>query len=218
MTSGVRNTIISCLAIVLAALALTVHFTMREPSLTDAQLRELGVHLLPQPRELPTFELADQHQQPFTNADLDGRRTFMFFGFTHCPDICPVALSELAQVERQLAAADRRALHDRFHGMMVTVDPERDDPETLARYVGAFSPRFTGVHGTRSDLAVFARAVNAAFAAVPHPDPARTDDYVVDHTVNIVLIDPRGRYVGFIAPPFDADAIGRAYASLAQRG
>jgi protein SCO1 len=218
MSPGIRNTVISSLVIVGVALALTVWFTTREPTLSDAALRDLGVYVLPVPHDVAAFTLQDQHGAPFDNASFDGRWSFIFFGFTHCPDICPVAMSALAQVERQLAEDDARALHDAFHGVMVTVDPQRDDAETMARYVAAFSPRFTGVIGTRAELAQLARSLNAAFAAVPDPESDDPAAYVVDHTVNIAVVDPRGRYYAFIAPPFDADAIERAYRSLARRG
>jgi protein SCO1 len=215
MDKGIRNTVLSSIAIVVAVLGLTVYFTVREPALDDQQLRELGVFVLPASREIGTFALADQHGRPFTNADLAGRWSFVFFGFTHCPDLCPVAMSMLARVERHLAEGGRDRLHEQFSGVMVSVDPERDDAETLGRYVGAFSPRFTGIVGSRDDVAAFAHELNAAFAAVPHAANGR--DYTIDHTVNIVIIDPRGRYRGFISPPYDADAVERAFIALAKR-
>jgi protein SCO1 len=215
MDKGIRNTVLSSIAIVLAVLGLTVYFTVREPVLDDQQLRELGVFVLPDAREIGPFALADQHGRAFTNADLEGRWSFVFFGFTHCPDLCPVAMSMLARVERHLVEGRRDRLHEQFSGVMVSVDPERDDAETLGRYVGAFSPRFTGVVGDRDDVAAFARELNAAFAAVPHP--TNDSEYTIDHTVNIAVIDPRGRYHGFISPPYDSDAVERAFIALARR-
>jgi protein SCO1 len=217
MDSGIRNTVLACVVAVLVVLGLTVYLTVRETTLSAQQLRELGVYELPAPRELAPFELTDQHGQPFTKADLDGRWSFVFFGFTHCPDICPVTMSALSRVEQQLQRAGLDALHDAFNGVMVTVDPERDDAETLGRYVGAFSSRFTGVVGTRAELAAFARQLNAAFAKVPGPDPSEAGTYTVDHTTNVVIINPRGDYHGFISPPHDSEAIERAYLSLARR-
>ncbi len=182
---------------------------MRENVLTPEELREQGTFVLPTPRELVLEGLTDTGGQPFTSARLEGKWTFLFFGFTSCPDVCPLAMSVLGQVERELEAQGETELHALFSGVLVSVDPDRDDAQTLATYVVSFSPRFTGVRGELAALAEFARQVNAAFMKVPDGD-----GYTIDHTGNIVVINPRGHYHAFIKVPHERDKVLLAYKSI----
>lgn len=209
-TSSVRMTVGLCAAFVAIVIGMLIYSKTRTPVLSDAQLREIGVFVLPRPRELADFRLTTHRGEPFTVESLQGHWSFLFFGFTNCPDICPTSLSVMAQAQRRLAETDPDAAA-RFRGVLVTVDPERDDAETLGRYVEAFSPEFTGVRGDRAATAELATQLNVAFAQVP-------DDhlgYQVDHTANIVIVNPRGHYHGFIRVPHRADTIETAYRSLA---
>jgi protein SCO1/2 len=180
----------------------------REPQLSVEQLRERGVFILPKPRELAPLTLQDHLGDAFTRERLEGKWTFAFFGFTHCPDICPTTMSELGQVDRALTGA----LADGFQGILVTVDPERDTAEVLGKYATAFSDRFFGVLGSHEALASFAQQVNVAFAKMP-----ADDGYTVDHTGNIVIFNPRGHYHGFIKLPHKAETIRLTYRSLSAR-
>jgi protein SCO1/2 len=173
-------------------------------------MRERGTFLLPTPRELAPFSLTDQRGEAFTNASLAGHWTLLYFGFTSCPDICPVTLSMLAQAERDLGALGKPELVQNFRVVLVTVDPDKDDPATLGQYVEAFSPSFLGVTGSKSDLAALATQVNVAFRKVPTKDGG----YTVDHTGNIVIVNPRGHYHGFIRPPHEKEKIIESYRSL----
>ena len=119
---------------------------------------------------------------------------------------------ELGQVDRQLLQQGGEAA-DSFQGVLVTVDPERDTAEILGPYATAFSPRFLGVLGERGPIAEFAQQVNAAFGKVPDGDGG----YTMDHTGNIIIINPRGHYHGFIKLPHKAETIRLAYQSLAAR-
>jgi protein SCO1/2 len=184
---------------------------LREPVLDEAELREQGTFVLPEPRPVAPEGLTDQRGDSFDADDLVGHWSFVFFGFTSCPDVCPIALSALAQVERRLAEEHEDRLLGEFATVFVSVDPERDDQTKIADYVAAFSPRFTGVRGSLEDLAEFARQVNAAFMKVP----GQGDDYMIDHTANIVVIDPEGRYRAFIRLPHEPDKLLLAYRSLA---
>lgn len=211
MTPAVRNSVLLSLTFAALVLGAYVANVLREPLLDADALREQGVFVLPEPRAIAPAGLTDHTGAPFDAGDLAGRWTFAFFGFTSCPDVCPVALAALAQVERSLAESGDSALHDAFAGVLVSVDPERDTPEAIAKYVGAFSPRFVGVTGDPAALAEFGRQVNAAFMKVP----GQGADYLIDHTANIVVIDPSGRYHAFIRLPHEPAKILMAYRSIA---
>ncbi len=209
MNKNVRNTVVLCFVFIAIVLVAFVSNVVREPVLSIEALRDQGTFVLPTPRELDLVGLVDQRGEPFNEQRLEGRWTFLFFGFTSCPDICPIAMSALSQVERQLEADGDTELYNEFAGVLVTVDPDRDDPETLARYVESFSPRFTGVRGEPAALAEFARQLNAAFMKVPDGD-----GYTMDHTGNIVVINPKGHYHAFIKTPHDRGKVLIAYKSI----
>ena len=210
MTS-LQKTVGLCLGFVAVVVGLFVSSVLRTPVLSEDQLREQGVFVLPRPRELSPIELQTHTGEAFTLADLQGQWTFAFFGFTNCPDICPTSMAVMGQA--------RRALGDEaFQGLLVTVDPERDTPEALAAYATAFAPDFLGVTGELSALAKFGEQVNVAFAKVPmlnEDGSADPNSYLVDHSANIVIINPRGHYHGFIKYPQQADTIAAAFQSLA---
>lgn len=215
----VRTTVLLCVAFITVVVGLFVNSVTRTPTLSEEELRAVGAFILPRPREIAPFELRTHTGAPFNLDNLQGRWTFAFFGFTNCPDICPTTMAVMAQAYRTLAGADPD-LAASFQGLLVSVDPERDDAETLARYVGAFSADFVGVRGEPAALAGFTDQVNVAFAKVPQRDDAgevMADSYQVDHSANIVIINPRGHYHGFLKYPQTADNVLATFQSLHAR-
>lgn len=213
MNPGVRNTVIGCVLFMALVLGLFVNNILRTPGLSDDQLREeYGTVILPKPRAPSPFRLMRDDGTPFTDMDLQGSWTLAYFGFTHCPDICPVTLAVLAEARRQLSESDP---YPPFDAALFTVDPERDTPEVLAEFVQYFHPDFVGVTGEHEVLAALAGDVSVAFAKVPSDqDP---DGYVVDHTGNIVIFNPRGHYHGYIRLPHTPERVLTAYRTLVDR-
>ncbi len=137
------------------------------------------------------FRLTDHHGRPRTLADFRGKVVAIFFGYTHCPDICPTALAELAQTLKHLGKES-----DGVQVLFLTVDPVRDTPKVLAQYVPAFDPRFLGLYGDLDTTAKVAAAYKVFFAA---QRPSASGNYTVDHNAAVYLIDRHGRprlYVG----------------------
>jgi protein SCO1/2 len=128
----------------------------------------------------------------------------VFFGFTHCPDVCPTTLAMLAQVEKKLAEAPTAAAPQ---VVLVSVDPERDTPEKLAQYVKYFSPSFTGVTGPVAAIDEFTRTLGIPVARTPLPN----GDYTVDHSAAILLFDPDGAMHALFSGPHSADLIAADY-------
>lgn len=134
------------------------------------------------------FTLIDHTGKTVTEKDYAGKYRLMFFGFTHCPDICPAELQVMA------AALDRLGPEaDRVVPIFVSVDPARDTPERLAEYVGNFGPRFVGLTGTPEQVAAAAKAFRVYFAKVE--DPGSRMDYSVDHSAIAYLMSPENEYV-----------------------
>ena len=132
-----------------------------------------------------SLELLDHHGKRRTLADFRGKVVMLFFGFTHCPDVCPTALATLAQA-RRLVGEDAA----RVQGLFVTVDPKRDTPELLGKYVSAFDPTFLGLYGDAVATERAAKEFKIHYRAQP---PDRNGAYAVDHSGQIYVLDTRGR-------------------------
>jgi protein SCO1/2 len=134
------------------------------------------------------FRLIDQNGRAVTEQDLKGRPFLVFFGFTHCPDVCPTALFEVSEIFRALGA---EAGAKDIRALFVTVDPERDTPSVLKDYLSSFDPRVIGVTG---DVAAIA-AVEKSYRVYAKKVPLDGGGYTMDHTALVYLMDKTGRFV-----------------------
>ncbi|HEX9708148.1 MAG TPA: SCO family protein [Steroidobacteraceae bacterium] len=157
------------------------------------------------PRPLPEFALVDQAGRTFDRESLRGGWTFLFFGFVNCPDVCPTTLATLAEVRR---IAGDLPPGDRPQVALVSVDPARDTPDVLARYVAHFDPEFTGVTGSAGSIDALTRHLGVAVVVGPTADDG---SYSVDHTAALFLIDPSARQSALFGSPHDAAVIARDY-------
>ena len=138
------------------------------------------------------FQLTDHNGKPRTLADYRGKAVVVFFGYTQCPDFCPTTLSELAEAMKRLGPDA-----DRVQVLFVTVDPERDTPELLSKYVPAFDPRFVGLYGDADTTARTAKEFKILYQKQPGQTPGT---YTVDHSAGTFIFDPNGKlrvYVGY---------------------
>lgn len=131
------------------------------------------------------FKLTDHHGQERTMADFKGQAVVVFFGFTQCPDICPTAMAELAQVKRDLGADGQRV-----QGIMVSLDPERDTPEVLKAYMSNFDPSFLALRPTLEQLPQVARDFKIFYKKNEGKTPS---SYTLDHSAGSYVLDPKGR-------------------------
>ena len=176
--------------------------------MTDSELKSNGAYMFETPRALPPFKLVDHHGQSFETANLRGHWTLLFFGFTHCPDVCPVTMAQLARFMDGLEGLPQA---DDTRVVMVSVDPARDTVERLARYVPYFNPGFVGVTGAAPAIRRFATALNTPFRKAPDRNP---HNYQMEHGANLVLINPNGRYHGFFRAPLDPARLEVSYRSV----
>ncbi len=160
---------------------------------------------LPQGRAIAPFSLVDQDGAPFDQGRLAGAPSLLFFGFTHCPDVCPQTLALLAQLDHDPPVADLRTV-------FVTVDPARDDVAALKAYVGAFSPRMIGLTG--SDEAIDGLLKSAGALRERHDLPG--GGYTMDHSAIIFLLDREARLVAVFSPPLDLPSIRSDLSALAR--
>jgi protein SCO1/2 len=134
------------------------------------------------------FKLIDQNGRQITDADIKGRPFLIFFGYTHCPDVCPTTLFDVSEVMRALGEDA-----DRTGALFITVDPERDSPAVLKDYLSSFDPHLRGATGDRAAV----DAVEKAYRVYAKKVPGENGDYSMDHTALVYLMDKQGR---FIAP------------------
>jgi protein SCO1/2 len=132
------------------------------------------------------FRLTNQDGQPFTDENLKGKPFVVFFGFTHCPEVCPTTLYDLTQ---DFEALGKDA--DKLQAIFVTVDPARDTPELMKTYLSSFDPRIVGLTGTEEEIAAAARAYKVYYRKVP-----TESGYTMEHTATLFLMDRKGEFYG----------------------
>ncbi len=172
------------------------------PSLARANTQAT---LLDDPVSIPRFSLVDQHGENFTLDRLKGQWSFLFFGYTNCPDVCPTTINVLMQVENQLQQHSDLA-KPRY--IFVSIDPDRDTPEHLARYLTYFHPDFLGITGSEEQLQTMIKPLGIFYEK---NSPTNDGNYSINHTTAILLSDPQARVRSLTSPPHNASAIAKDY-------
>ena len=192
-----KNRIRMTIAILIALILLVVYgfsWRMNQPVImSKEQLQINGAIVLDKPRIFSDFELEDHRGEVFNLDRMKGIWTIVFFGFTHCPDICPTTLAMLNETYSKLKPSEKELLQV----VMISLDPERDTVEKLAEYVPYFNPEFTGVTGNKHLIRRLTAELNVAYNQVP----LSGDDYTVDHSTQLILVNPMGHYHGFFKAP-----------------
>ena len=181
--SRVRIILWALVAVALAAFA----FLSFQPARTPApQSQPMVMSSIGGP-----FTLVASDGKPFSSAKLAGKPFAIFFGFTHCPDVCPTTLARMVKLRQELGAGDRP-----FEIVFVTVDPERDGPAEVGKYAELFNSPITGLTGSPAQI----EQVKKQFGIFSKKVPDGSGDYSVDHTSTVLLFDRKGGFVATIAP------------------
>ncbi len=193
--------------VTLAALAAVwLAATYRESDSQARLLPDRVMTVFPAPQPLTAFALTDHQNRGFDLSRLRGRWSFLFFGFTHCPDICPTTLADMARVREDTAKSTAGAEDVQF--VFVSVDPGRDTASRLGQYVAHFHPTFLGVTGDDAQLRNLAGQLGAAYQVEAAPG---VENYPVYHAAAVFLVDPQARYRAVFTPPLDAEVISRRF-------
>ena len=206
MNKGIYITVAACLGFMalILALFLSRFYTPRE--LTLDEYKTLGAYFIDSPRQLAEFRLIDDSNEVFLPEQFKGKWNILFFGFTYCPDICPLTMKQMSDVKESLGEYS-----DNLRVLLVSVDPDRDKPENLRQYLDNFDKNFKGLTGEIDQIYKFSTQVNAPFFPVVN---SPEQNYTVDHSGSLVLISPEAKYAGFFRAPHDTDKITKALASL----
>lgn len=206
MKKRIYLTVVLCLCFVVILLAGFMHRLSKPRILNEYELREYGAMMLEVPRRFSEFQLLDHRGEPFDNEDFKGKWSLIFFGFTHCPDICPTTLATLNKVVTPMTEEEKENLQV----VLLSVDPERDTVAKLAEYVPFFNKSFVGLTGDPYQVLNLATQLGVVYNKVP----LEGEDYTMDHSGNIVLINPRGDYHGVFRPPFEEGSLRVALRSI----
>ena len=154
--------------------------------------------IYPSEKLIDPFKLVNHLGNEFNNESLAGHWSIIFVGYTHCPDICPTTLSLMSEVHRELSLQKMEPPHVIF----LTIDPERDTPKIMKNYIDFFNAEFTGLTGELKDIEKFAKNLNAVYRKAPGLDGEITkDDYLMDHSSALMLINPQGNLQSILTAP-----------------
>lgn len=164
---------------------------------------------LPEPTRLAEFSLVDTRGATITPANLRGHATLVFFGFTYCPDVCPTTLALLTTVQKELAPA-----YEKLGGLkvaLITVDPERDTPEQLGKYISSFGGDLIGLTGSPPEIVKAQKSFGVAASRVEMAGGG----YTMDHSATVFMIDSQARRVAVFTPPLRSEKLMRDLRKLA---
>jgi protein SCO1/2 len=180
--------------------------TYRENDSRAILLPDKVMALFPDPKPLTAFTLTDHQNRVFDLASLKGKWSFLFFGYTHCPDICPTTLAILARA-RDIIAKSAAGAED-IQIVFISVDPNRDTADKLKQYVTYFHATLLGVTGDDTQIANLAGQLGAAYEVSIAPG---MENYPVNHAAAVFLVDPQARYHAVFTPPLDAEVISTRF-------
>ena len=180
--------IIALAAGLAVAAGLFVALRLQPPSVPTTALA------LPDPNPVPAFELVDQRGAAIDETVFQGQWDLVFFGFTHCPDICPTTLQVLATAK---SALEEQGVTPLPRIVLVSVDPERDTPEILSRYVAYFGAGNLGITGSLEGI----RALTSGLGIYFEKQESDDGNYLVDHSAAVLLVDPEGRFSALFSGP-----------------
>ena len=203
---AVHSRVLKAVFVLSLTLALTWGFLA---SLREQQPVKIAGLLWPPPQQLEQFDFADHQASPFGIGRLQDKWSMLFFGYTHCPDVCPITLNVLDKVDELIAA--QPDIHADLQILFITVDPQRDLPERLESYVSYFNERFIGLRANQQELARLTRQLGIAYQLTGDPD---SNDYLVDHSTAVLLLDPQRRLVGVFSAPHRAADIAERFSKI----
>ena len=174
---------------------------------------EVAFHgaVLTHPRPLPAFSMVGTDGHVIDNQSLHGHWTFLFMGFSHCASICPITMAELSKMATLLA---KRPQLPRPSVIMITLDPKRDSLQRMQDYVQSFNQQFIGGRGSEEETQRLASFLGIAYTKVHAKLQTKTNDYSIEHSGAIMLLNPRGELVAFFTPPHQANELVEDYQHL----
>ena len=202
----------SILLISVAILSLVVGVWVSQKLFTATVVavpKNLEATLLDKSKPLTNFNLIDHDNSPFNLTSLQNNWSFLFFGYTHCPDVCPLAMQVMRKV--WLAPELKAATETNLKMVFVSVDPDRDTPAILKSYAQYYNPAFIGVTGKADEIDILTRQIGILYG---FDEPNKNGDYNVSHSGQIILIDPNGNMRAVFSPPLNPASIVKDFVAI----
>ncbi len=162
--------------------------------------------VLSPPRRLSPFVLTGDDGKPFTNKNLLGQWTMVFFGFTNCPDLCPTTLSTIKDAYKQFASLKPE---QKPKVLFISVDPEQDTPKIIRQYLNSFNKEFIGATGSSEQLKKLTQEMSVVYMKVMQKNNKKKDHYMIDHSGTILVVDPKGQLYAIFTTPHNPDMLAK---------
>lgn len=195
--------------VVLLSIAAAVWFVVIKPN--QGLPKSIENTYIPEGRPVVGIRMVDQNNQPFSEEQFKGKWSFLFFGFVNCPDVCPTTLLVMKSVWAKLPEAAKQSPEPQL--IFVSVDPDRDTPAILKDYVQYYHPDFIGITGEHKYLDILTVQVGALYG-YEDGESDNNNDYSVNHSAQIILIDPQGYFRGVFSPPFKVDDMVNTFTAI----
>ncbi len=192
--------ILSAVVLIIAGLLVYTYPKLQRPDIHSLQH---ATPLYNQNKEFPTFNMLDHNGNSFTQQNLQNHWSFIFFGFTHCPDICPITMNVIDQTIKSM---NNPSLN--VQTIFVTVDPKRDTTEKLKEYVSHFGSDVIGLRGQDEELSSLTQKLGIIYYI---PDNPEKENYLVDHSSQVLLVGPNGKFAAIFSAPHDALAMAHDF-------
>ncbi len=206
-----RMTLTIGILLAIVALSAGLFVSQHRPGTKHIEASKLHGTLLDTPRAVHAFSLTGIDDKPFTNDNLRGSWTYVFFGFTHCGSMCPTTMAELGKMYRLLEGLGVKTLPQ---VVMISVDPARDSLVKLGHYVKAFDPHFYGARGSDASIKAMTHEMGIAFIKIAPKGTPDANHYDIEHTGTIMLFNPQGELAAFFTSPHQADLLAHDYTML----
>lgn len=184
-------------------------------SKTDENVKTIVATILSEPRSLSSFKLTDDHQQLFTNENLRGHWTLMYFGFTSCPHICPANMTVLKNVYSKLKQENKTLPQVVF----ISLDPDRDTASRIERFVSSFNKNFKGATGSEQQLDQLTKELSVVYMKITQPNASKQEvnDYQIDHSGSIIVLNPQGKFYAVFSTPHEANSIAKDLVAMTDK-
>ncbi len=213
MNSSSQKLVIILLALTALAAGVLLSQSLKKPdnvvNNSLAQTKIPGL-LWPNPKQITPFQLINQNAKTFDLESLKGHWSMIFFGYIHCPDICPTTMTLMNSIVNELSEEKQPTPQIIF----VTVDPERDTQKHLAEYVTYFNPVFIGLTGSEENIAGLTKQIGILSMKISNKDSTDESEYLMDHSASILLIGPKARLIGIFSAPHSKADIKQRYLAI----
>ena len=214
MQKAIKINIALIIVFILSVLILFINNLTTPRTLSNQELLVNGLFIFQEPKEISDFSFKTANDVIFTKEDLSGKWTVLYFGFSSCPNECPVAMYELSKLVNVLRDKDSNLVNKQW--VLITIDPERDTPEIIDAYAKGFDSDFIGLSSSRPMLLNLATQLSVNNKMPPMQGDANDHSHLDNHVNNIILINPEGQFTGFFRPPFDISRLSLTYQSITQ--